>query len=232
MALSNTISNIGEMYCLTFANGKKYVGITTVGVRKRYMRHRNSANSNSGSLVHKAWRKYGEPSLCVMAIADKDYLMELEKRAIRLFDVMHPNGYNMASGGQGGITAGSEIAKRISATKKARKQGPSKATIAAVIAANTGRKATAETRAKLSMSRTGRYVSDETRIKLSDAQRGKKRSPEAVEKNRQSHIGLTQSAETIEKRRRKMIGHRWPDESYATGWETRRSNRAKQQEKS
>ena len=230
MALSNSSCNVGELYELKFITGKRYIGITTVGIRKRYMRHRNYANNGSNAIVHKAWRKYGEPSVRILAIAEKDYLLELEKRAISIFCVMHPDGYNMSAGGQGGVTAGSEIAKRISKTKKDRKQGPSAETIAAVIKSNTGKKHTKETKEKLSKARTGRIFTEETRLKISESNKGKKRSDAAVENNRMSHIGLKQSQETIEKRRQKMIGNRWADESYANGWKTRREKLSKQLE--
>jgi hypothetical protein len=63
-----------ELYALTFASGRCYIGVSKNGAAERYKKHQTSANNRSNVICHKAWRKYGPPDMRVLAVADKSYI--------------------------------------------------------------------------------------------------------------------------------------------------------------
>lgn len=92
---------MGQLYKLDFANGKSYIGITTKDAQHRFNGHRarcRSTKGNDATLYH-AWRKHGEPKLVVLAVVEDADLAETEIRAIKAFNTLVPNGYNMTPGG-------------------------------------------------------------------------------------------------------------------------------------
>ena len=91
---------MGELYRLDFNNGKSYVGITVKKAANRFKHHKRDATHGSKYLVHRAWRKYGEPKMTVLAILEDGELPSTEIRAIKIFGTMTPNGYNMTPGGE------------------------------------------------------------------------------------------------------------------------------------
>ena len=214
-----------EMYLLTFSSGRQYIGISKNGAKFRYAKHRNGANNGDNVICHKAWRKYGDPDMQVLAVADEEYIFELEQRAIKSYRTLFPHGYNMTGGGELSPSSARIVAQKISAANKGKPV--SQATIDAVRKANTGRKHSAETRAKLSAAQKGRICSEETRRKISEAQKGKPRPPEGLLKMAEALRGRKQTQETIEKRRLARLNTRNPPESYIKGWETRRLNATK-----
>lgn len=91
---------MGEIYRLDFANGKSYIGLSTLSAAERFFRHRNSAKCSTKGLIYNAWRKHGEPKLVVLAIVEESELGPTEMRAIQVFNTMAPNGYNLSYGGE------------------------------------------------------------------------------------------------------------------------------------
>ena len=86
---------VGELYQLTFMDGKSYIGACTCGAENRYKDHRKSANGGSTSPVHKAWRKFGQPTLTVLKRnVPVEKLWFAEKNAIIKYNTKTPNGYN------------------------------------------------------------------------------------------------------------------------------------------
>ncbi|MFF7217922.1 GIY-YIG nuclease family protein [Mammaliicoccus sciuri] len=88
-----------EVYKITNKiNGKAYIGITTVGIKKRYIQH-----CKAKSCIGYAIRKYGkenfEVSLIDVANGHKE-LIEKEKYWIDYHGTFS-NGYNMTVGGEG-----------------------------------------------------------------------------------------------------------------------------------
>lgn len=216
---------MAELYVMRFTSGKSYIGVTSKTARYRYSKHCADVRRGSELVVHKAWRRYGAPSITTLAIGEIEYLCEMEIKAISVYGTLMPEGYNMALGGQTSPALNPDVAKKISLSKKGKPIHPN--TRLACIKKNTGFKHSIETRKKLSRIRTGHTTSDETKRKISEAQKGRQQSAEAVAKMAQSLRGKKQTPESIAKRAEKMRGHRWADASYAKGWETRRRNALK-----
>lgn len=136
---------MGCLYELSFPNGKRYLGITTVALSRRMTVHWSNARKGRHGAVYNALRKFG-PAVRVrpLVIADsRGYLCALEKRAIAAFGTRVPFGYNQTAGGDGVVgRVMSDTQKR--ALSAARKGVPTgRATMQ-------GRKHTPEARAKIS----------------------------------------------------------------------------------
>jgi group I intron endonuclease len=97
---------MGCLYKLTSPSGKSYIGISSKSTEARWAKHiEHALGKRENGALYNALRKYGPHSFKVqtLAIAKFDYLRELEKRAIRSFGTLYPNGYNVALGGEGWI---------------------------------------------------------------------------------------------------------------------------------
>jgi len=123
---------------LCHTSNKAYIGITKRHPKIRWAQHRAQARGGRRSALAAAIRKYGPASfsLKIIAIAQTDDEAEiLERKFISEFRTLTPLGYN--------LTAGGELRKELSreALNKMR-----------------GRKASAETRAKISAVRLGKKM--------------------------------------------------------------------------
>jgi predicted GIY-YIG superfamily endonuclease len=170
---------MGELYRLDFANGKSYIGITTRSARERFNGHRSRCRSNKGgdAALYHAWRKHGEPKLVVLAVVEDRDLPETEVRAIKAFSTLVPNGYNVTEGGDTSPMVLPEIAAKVSATKSG--VSLSEGHKASLSAAQRGKP-----RPGLSVALTGKKASDETRAKMSASAKAHKKSPEHIAKLR------------------------------------------------
>jgi hypothetical protein len=104
----------GEIYLINnIKNNKKYIGQTTLqysggrkgGGLKRWKKHLNNARTGSNecrALVN-AIRKYGQENFTIEILVqcNKDQLDYYERKFIYFYDSLHPNGYNLESGGSG-----------------------------------------------------------------------------------------------------------------------------------
>ena len=153
-----------ELYQVTNKiNGRIYIGQTCQGHKRRWYVHCWKAARGGEQRFHQAIRDYGKENFevkCLMIGPSLEWINEMERRAIKLYDTFN-NGYNDTKGGEGTVGIKSRL----------------------------GKKHTPETRAKLSASCMGRTspmkgvkMSEETKQKLRDANLGKKRSPEITEK--------------------------------------------------
>lgn len=130
-------------------NGKIYVGQHKLPPNGECPR----AYMGSGIAICGAQRKYGIENFVkeIIEVIEDDEKHELtserEKYWIRELNSMHPNGYNISPGGEGGIT--SEIAKKSVATRQARGYQMSK-----------------ETKQKISQARMGMHFTDQHRANL------------------------------------------------------------------
>ncbi len=208
---------MGWIYCLTFPNGKQYVGLTTTPPARRFSRHKAAAaNPENGSRLYLAWRKHGAPSLQVLAEFQNDELAAAEREYILALNSRIPHGYNQGEGGEGpfGVAVSEETRRKISEAQKgkimsevsrqrmaAAKLGRrhSDAHRAAISAALKGKPKDPEAMAKTHAANVGRVHSAETRAKISANRKGIKRPPEASERAAAKHRGRKNSPETIEK---------------------------------
>lgn len=149
---------MGILYKLEFANGKSYIGIS-LNPSKRFADHKRCALDGKENAVYRAWRKHGEPALKLLAVVEDRDLAETEIRAIKAFNTLVPNGYNVAEGGSGGSTLNDPL----SAEKhRAKMIGNSNAK---------GLKHTAESKAKIS-EKSKSFWTDERKRRNSELMKG------------------------------------------------------------
>ena len=156
---------MGFLYRLEFSSGKSYIGITESTPELRFKDHKGSAiKRGSKCLVHKAWRKHGEPQLIVLAVVENKHLRSAEQKAIQVFGTMVPGGYNMTPGGEIAPSSIPEIAAKIAIGR-------------------TGKRHSEETKARISKLKTGipsprkgATHSDESKAKMSASRKGVKQT--------------------------------------------------------
>lgn len=155
-------------------SGREYIG-QTVYLSQRWARHRRALNKGThhNAPLQAAWLKYGADAFVfeILLICSPDRLTVEEQR---LFDERKPR-FNVAP------VAGSSLGVKQSAQATAKKLG---------------RRASPETRAKMSAASKGHITSPEQRAKIAAALTGRKRPPEVVEKMRAAFIGRKLPAET------------------------------------
>ena len=106
--------NSGEIYMITNKiNNKKYIGQTVCylssgrkyGVTRRWNHHVSDANNyvDKGRYFCNAIRKYGKNNFNVeiLLICNLGMMDYYEKKCIKLYNTISPNGYNLESGGSG-----------------------------------------------------------------------------------------------------------------------------------
>lgn len=151
---------IGIYRITNLKNGMSYIGKTGMNFGDRWDSHRAllRAGKHDNRYLQNAWNKYGEDSFefaIIEAVDDCEKLNELEIRYIADFRDRGMS-YNLHAGGDGGYNLGKHLSEE---TK--RKIGEKNR------AHMTGRKASAETRAKMSSSHLARYAkwTEEDRLK-------------------------------------------------------------------
>lgn len=141
-------------------SGKEYVGLSQ-NVRRRSYAHKHARTDNN--LLHRAVKKYGPEQFDIAFIrsaADMDSLSELEVSAIAERQTRSPQGYNIRRGGSQDyqpITQ-RESERRAEAARKL----------------HTGKKRSAETRARLSASLKGFRLNPEQLARMAASHRGMK----------------------------------------------------------
>lgn len=156
-------------------DGKRYIGVTKRGLRDRVIRHKSSANTGSGYLLHRAMRKHGFDNFVFSVLADFEGDYELAKVYEYEAICRYRPEYNLTAGGEGGAPAVQTIEK-MRAAKLGRKHSPE------VRARRVGRKLSEEHRARIAAAqrgraptkgRTGQPVSEEIRAKIAATLRGR-----------------------------------------------------------
>jgi len=189
---------MGILYQLTFANGKKYIGITeSEYLSRRLGQHRYQAKTGSKLPIYLAWIKHGEPNYEILQRLYGEQLYEAEIEAIKLYKTIAPYGYNLLSGGQKSPSLNKDVAKKISISTKKRYEDASQRAEASNIARNRS----AETREKISKALTGKKLTDQTKEKIRQANIGKKANETTRAKMSKSHSGKKYSEETLERMR-------------------------------
>jgi predicted GIY-YIG superfamily endonuclease len=109
---------VGEIYLLTFSNGKRYVGATMVGARKRYAGHKGAVAAGAVTPVCSAWRTHGEPDLSIICVVENVSLIDAEEKAIKKFNTLWPRGYNRAAKSNAvGVEVSAATRAKIAASK-------------------------------------------------------------------------------------------------------------------
>jgi group I intron endonuclease len=114
----------GYIYCITnLANDKQYIGATTKTVEKRFKKHLKDAKCDleyGCSAIKKAIQEFGEDNFDVETIltCNKDELDFYENKYIELYNTLHPNGYNLKTGGNLGSKYCEDSKKKIGESQK------------------------------------------------------------------------------------------------------------------
>ena len=108
---------MGCLYMLTSPSGNRYIGITKFTAEKRFKDHVYSAGCarRRNTPLSNAIRKYGEDTFGINTLVVADdwaYLQELERRAVKAYDTISPNGYNLTAGGEGVLDMAPEARRR------------------------------------------------------------------------------------------------------------------------
>ena len=100
---------MGYIYKITnTVNGKCYIGVTIqLNANDRWMKHKYAIRANIGCpMLQKAVKKYGEESFKfeVLIICFDDDVFKFEPDYIKKYNTLSPNGYNVAIGGNIGMS--------------------------------------------------------------------------------------------------------------------------------
>lgn len=188
---------MGWIYCLTFPNGKSYIGLTTTSLHKRFGKHKASAKDpEKRARVYAAWRKHGEPKIMALVELPNEQLAAAEQKCILAFNTKIPYGYNQSDGGEGayGVAVSEETRRKISESQK-------------------GKRMSDESRRLMSIAKLGRKLPEETKAKIAAFQLGKPKNPDAVEKTRAANTGKRHSDEARAKMSKNRKGIRIPQEA-------------------
>ena len=189
---------MGCIYKITnLVNGKAYIGQTYRDVETRVIQEHLRGGSPSCRLLTSAVKKYGVDNFAYEILHDgilPEFLDTFEIEAIKSHNTLAPNGYNLQTGGAGGLWS-EESREKIRGKNNPHYGKPPW---------NKGISPSKETREKLRQANLGKKASAETRQKMSKAHRGKnnpfygkKHSDESLRKMSQS--SKNPSAETRKK---------------------------------
>jgi group I intron endonuclease len=181
--------HIYRVTCLT--TEKAYIGLTTMGVARRWRFHLSSAKRGASNNLARAIRKYGAEDFEVMHVAsslDANAMGETEQVIIRQDNTLAPYGYNITPGGDG-IKDPSDIIRMGMSYRHLTEKHKSN-----ISRGLSGRTVSSETRKKIAASLAGRSrpevaskrqgttISEETRAKLRVAQQARFQKPEQRER--------------------------------------------------
>ena len=181
--MSMTHTGGGYLYQITNTlNGIRYIGVTKYP-KRRFKQHCNPKHQ-SVSLLTLAIQKHGAENfkMDLLCQSTEEYCYEMEVKAIKLFNTMKPNGYNITAGGFGycgvfgenhplfGKKRPPEIGLKIA--EKLRGQTIPLEQRAKISASLTGKKASEEKKRKLSLSLKGIVRTLEWRQRLSESNKG------------------------------------------------------------
>lgn len=105
----------GGIYRLLFPNGKAYIGQTR-NFENRFKGHKMKSKGGR-TILYAAWRKYGQPDCQILAILSDGDMNAEEIKAIKIYNTMYPNGYNLTVGGET-CNHTDEVKAKISAAHK------------------------------------------------------------------------------------------------------------------
>lgn len=157
-------------------NNKTYIGQTSQSLKARFQDH--CCPSSKCTILRNAIQKYGRDNFDIELVQDNinsiEETSELEISYIKKFDSLHPNGYNLTTGG--------EVRKQISEVTRKKLSESHK-----------GYVWSEESKQKLSESKKGLVISDEQKLQISKVHKGKKLSEETKQKLSDSKKGVRSS---------------------------------------
>lgn len=180
-----------SVYMHTCPNGKRYVGITSVGVEERW----NAGRGYKKQVFGRAVSKYKWHNIChevLLTKLSKSEAVHWERFFIAMFrteDLRY--GYNCDSGGSLGKTVSDETRKKLSFV--ARKPWKNEDFREKMSALRKGRYHTPEAKKKISKSHIGHSVSEETREKLSKSLKGRVPSMKGKHHTLETKIKISES---------------------------------------
>lgn len=94
------------IYCITNTiNGKKYIG-QSINIKRRFTQHKRAVEKmRKGEcfIMHRSMAKNGLDKFTfevLLYATDREYMNLMEQKCIEKFNTLHPNGYNLNTGGQ------------------------------------------------------------------------------------------------------------------------------------
>lgn len=128
---------ISELYQISFPNGKRYIGISN-NAKNRFYTHKTQSRAGRQTPLAAALRKYGA-KLEVLCIGDRQYILDLEVKAIEIFQTQNREfGYNVGPGGETsgieGIGHSEKTRAKMSLSQQLRKRTPEELAMMSVIA--------------------------------------------------------------------------------------------------
>lgn len=173
------------------ATGKRYVGVTRRGLKRRWSEHLRAARTGINTALYSAIRKYSEAVFTIEQLAsvvNKDDVAVVERALIEQQKTKAPFGYNLTDGGDGVIGLPDEIVKRTAEKNVGRKHSPE--ALEKIRVAGRLRKQSDETKSKMRAAHSGKTLSAEHRAKLSASKLGKKLPPRTAEHSEKIAAGL------------------------------------------
>ena len=188
---------------------KFYVG-RTGNLRRRWQQHLHRNKSGVSRTLYGAMNRNGRGNFELLELAHVNNEMDgvtMERIWVALLNSIHPNGYNLSTGGAGGGIPCDETRRMISNANRGRPSYlRSEETLQKQRKAqqghpgwNKGKPRSAETRKKISIALTGRPLTTETRRKIGDAMRG---VPFSVEHRNKIAAAMTGKSPSIETRKK------------------------------
>jgi hypothetical protein len=197
------------LYELRFPSGRSYIGVAD-NFESRWAQHVYHASRGTRLFpVYCALRKYGADNVVrrVLAEGPRDYILDLERRAIAAFGTRSPGGYNVSYGGETATSASPEAREKIRASKLAHWMNPDYR--AARVAAASGRLMTAEQNRRNAQAKLRNWADADYRAKVIAAHTGKKQSAETLAKRAESLRAAWASGKGREARAKAMSGRLW-----------------------
>jgi hypothetical protein len=94
------------IYCITNTiTGKKYIG-QSINIKRRFAQHKRAVEKNKKSecfVMHRSMAKHGVDKFTfevLLYATDREYMNLMEEKCIEKLNTLHPNGYNLNTGGQ------------------------------------------------------------------------------------------------------------------------------------
>jgi group I intron endonuclease len=149
------MADVAYLYKITnTVNDMVYIGVTK-NPHHRMISHA-CFTTPTKSIIKNAIKKHGRDkfTLQVLLTSTQEYCYEMEGKAIKAYNTLKPNGYNICTGGRGAIGIFGDKNGMFG-----RKHSPE--TLEKMRQVRIGQKATTETKEKMSVSRLGKKRTDE-----------------------------------------------------------------------